>query len=77
MDGGTEGKEGREVIDLASAPTPWHSKWDGGMQGREGKKGEVHNAAAPATLLKPVNPELHFFFPLSCLLVSSSISQPF
>ena len=20
------GKEGREVIDLASAPTPWHSK---------------------------------------------------
>ena len=29
------GTQGREVIDLASAPTPWHRRWDGGREGRK------------------------------------------
>lgn len=44
-----EVKDGREVIDLASAPMPWQRRSDGGI---EGMKEEVHNAAAPTTLLK-------------------------
>lgn len=69
------------MIDLASAPTPWHRRWDGGMEGREGERGEVHNAAAPATLRKPCQPQttllLSIFLSISVFFYLTTSLIPF
>lgn len=64
------GKEGREVIDMASAPMPWHSRWDGWRGGRGRMRIMLH--LQPHANL--VNPELHLF-PFSCLFLSFNLSN--
>lgn len=64
------GKEGREVIDMASAPMPWHSRWDGWRGGRGRMRIMLH--LQPHANL--VNPELHLFR-FSCLFLSFNLSN--
>lgn len=67
------GTQGREVIDLASAPTPWHRRWDGGSGGREGRKERYITLLHLQPYSNLVSLSLLFLLVYQCLFLSPSL----